>query len=194
MYAKGIENRERLLDAAEALLAERELKSISLKEIAERAGVSTSSAYHFYRNADEVWMALASRFAVVLEDAVTREHRPRDKKSWKALWGACIDRAVEIYEAHPAYRKLILGGQASPEIKLADRNHDVMIGVLFGQLIADHCDFEPFPGSERVFFVAVEIVDLVLSLSVIREGVITTAMVAEAKRASGSYLESYLGS
>lgn len=193
MYAKGIENRERLLDSAEALLAHRELKSISLKEISEVAGVSTSSAYHFYRNADEVWAALAGRFATALEAAVSKPPGLKNRATWRMLWDACIDRAVDIYEAHPAYLKLILGGQAPAEIKLADRDHDALIGKRFAELIAEHVNFEPFPQCERVFFIAVEIVDLVLSLSVMREGAITEEMVAEAKRASGAYLESYLG-
>ena len=192
MYARGIERRERLLDTAEDLLSQRDLRSISLKEIAEAAGVSTSSAYHFYGSAEEVWAELAHRFGRLLEEAITRPHPARHRKNWQSLWEACIDRAVRIYQEHPAYQKLILGGQAPPAIKLADRDHDAQLGDLLVKTFIEHFGFQPFPGCERIFFIAVEIVDLILSLSVIREGTISGEMAAEAKLASRAYLAEYL--
>ena len=49
-------------------------------------------------------------------------------------------------------------------------------GTLLVQQFEAHFGFTPFPNCERTFFISVEIVDLVLSLSVIRDGSISKGM------------------
>ena len=108
------------------------------------------------------------------------------------MWRTAIDRAVALYEEKPAYARLIIGGQAPSEIKLSDRENDERIGELFVEIIGRKFEFQDFPERNRVFFIAVEIVDLVLSLSMIRLGRISKNMADEAKRASIAYLRTYL--
>jgi hypothetical protein len=99
---------------------------------------------------------------------------------------------VGIYKAQPAYAQLIIGSKAPPEIKLADRDSDAAIGKLFEEIISQHFEYSPFPNHDEVFFHAVEIVDLFLSLSVIKYGEITEAMMAEAEIAAIAYLREYM--
>ena len=192
MYAKGITRREALIDTAAELLESHSVDDISLKLIADTAGIAVGSAYHFYPNSNEVFAALARRFGQELAAAVAGPFSDDESVSWQAMWRTAIDRAVALYEEKPAYARLIIGGQAPSEIKLSDRENDERIGELFVEIIGRKFEFQDFPDRNRVFFIAVEIVDLVLSLSMIRLGHVSKNMADEAKRASIAYLRTYL--
>lgn len=191
-YVKGMKRREVLLESAADLLGERALDQISLKDIAEHAGVPIGSAYHFFANAQAVYTELAGRFMAQISELIARPYKGRAARSWQSLFDTAIERAAALYAENPAYRQLIIGGKAPPEIKLADRANDERIGELMIEIISRHFAFPDFPQSSDVFFYATEIVDLMFSLSVIRNGEITQEMVDEAKKAAGAYLSRYL--
>ena len=192
MYARGKARRKKMLSVAADMLEERDVGDISLKEIAERSGVSVGSAYHFFANATEVFVALAEQFMEALRETVAAPYGGTTTESWQALFSTAVDRAVEVYTACPAYQDLILGGKAPPEIKLADRENDKLIGRSMIDVISRHFFLQEFPNREAVFFNATEIVDLMLTLSVGRDGAISTDMVEEAKIAAIAYLRHYL--
>ncbi|MGI9289497.1 MAG: TetR family transcriptional regulator [Pseudomonadales bacterium] len=180
------------MQAAAALLEENALDQISLKDIAKYAGIPVGSAYHFYSNATDVFTALAQRFMVTLNDAIGAPFSGSAIGSWQSLFAEAIDRAVKIYNENPAYRQLIIGAKAPPEIKLADRANDERVGELFEEVLSRYFEFPHFPNHKDVFFYATEAVDLMLSLSVIRYGAITEEMVSEAKKMGTAYLRTYM--
>ena len=192
MYAKGITRREVLVDTAARLLETHSVNDISLKLIADTAGIAVGSAYHFYPNSTEVFAELARRFGEELAALVAAPFDNDEARSWQSMWCTDIDRAIELYKRKPAYAKLIIGAQAPSEIKLSDRENDEQIGELFIEIISRKFEFQDFPGRSKIFFIAVEIVDLILSLSMIRYGRISKDMADEAKRASIAYLRTYL--
>jgi len=191
-YSKGTARREELLSAASQLLAEYTLDRISLKMIAERANIPVGSAYHFYSNAHEVFIALAQKFMATLNHTLQQPYTARSTQSWQALFAEAVSRAAEIYRNNPAYTQLIIGSKAPPEIKLADRDNDAKVGQLFEKTLSLYFHPITFPSHTDIFFFAVEIVDLMFSLSVIRHGEITKKMEQEAVRASIAYLREYL--
>ena len=192
VYAKGAARRETLLSAAANLLRTRDLADLSLKDIAEHAGVPVGSAYHFFDNALDVFAALAQRFMAALFDVIAKPYSGTATTSWQHLFDAAVDRAAKLYQDNPAYRQLIISGKAPVEIKLADRVNDERVGQLMIDVINRHFQIEDFPNSRDAFFFATEIVDMMFTLSVIRHGVITPAMRAEAKKAGRAYLLQYL--
>src|SRR3954447_21150970 len=50
-----------ILDAAEALLAERSFRELSVDDLMARTGMTRSSFYHYFRSLDEVAIALMRR-------------------------------------------------------------------------------------------------------------------------------------
>lgn len=190
--ARGAARRERLIDAAHAMLNEHPLESLSLAQIAQTAGIPTSSAYHFFGNVQGVFSALAERFGRELIEALTAPYTGAATDSWMALYAEAIDRAVALYRASPAYRQLILGPYTPPAIKLSDRDNDLELGVRFLRVIDQHFVLPEIPGLAEKVFYSIEIVDLLLSLSCIRGGKIQPQMVREAKEAGTAYLERYL--
>ena len=193
-YAKGAERRKKLIAAASTLLDNHPLDRVSLKDIAAEAGIPVGSAYHFYTNASDVYVDLAQQFAQTLSEAISLPYTGECTGSWQGLFREAIRRAVKIYQQQPAYAQLIIGGKAPPEIKLADRDSDAQIGRLFEDIISQHFTYAPFPSHDEVFFYAVEIVDLFLSLSVMKFGEITDRMVIEAETAALAYLREYMPS
>lgn len=191
-YTKGLERRKQLLEAAGELLKQRPLDEISLKDIASQANFPVGSAYHFYSNANDVFTELAQQFAQLIRDAIGEPYSGECTKSWQGLFCEAARRGVSIYREHPAYAQLIIGSKAPAEIKLADRVNDAVIGRLFESIISRHFHYSPFPNHDEVFFHAVEIVDLFLSLSIVKYGEIAELMVVEAERAAIAYLREYM--
>jgi AcrR family transcriptional regulator len=60
---RGLRRVEEILDAAEAVIAEVGVEGASTNAIAERAGASMGSLYHFFASKDAIIEALARRFA-----------------------------------------------------------------------------------------------------------------------------------
>jgi AcrR family transcriptional regulator len=63
--------RESLLQAAQALLAERGAQGLSLRDVAKAAGVSHAAPYHHFAGLDQLLAAVAQRGFVSLGDAMT---------------------------------------------------------------------------------------------------------------------------
>ena len=115
-------------------------------------------------------------------------------RCWEDVIERLIDRAVRYYKENPAARRLLIDGKTPSEIKLADRVHDRALGSLLETAVARHFVLPDFPERSDVFYYAVEIVDVLLQLSVIRYGRITRAMVRHVKIAGVAYLREFLSS
>ena len=192
VQGRGEARREQLLDAAIALLGESELENISLADIAKRAGIPVGSTYHFYPNINAVYAGLTLRFFEELDGVLAAPYSGPSTVSWQSIIETAIDRAASLYQSRPDYRQLILGGKAPAEIKLADRINDETIGKNVIDLIERHFVLPQFPRRNDVFLIAVEMADLLFTLSQVRHGEITPEMCVEAKRAVIGYLRSYL--
>src|SRR5436190_852106 len=59
-----------ILDAAEALLAERSYREVSVDELMQRTGMTRSTFYHYFRGLDELAVALLKRVQSEMIDAV----------------------------------------------------------------------------------------------------------------------------
>jgi AcrR family transcriptional regulator len=193
LHARGIERRKRLLESARRLLDARELDEITLGDVADDAGVPKGSAYFFYADIEDLYASLQ---AVLHEELLEVLGKPIRKqiRRWQDVIVALNARGMEYYTHNRVARQLQIGPRTSPELKLRDRQSDVAIGKLFEQQIDEFFVLPEIADRSRIFFRAVEIADLMFSLSVMESGTITPAMCAEADRAGIAYLESYLSS
>jgi len=189
--SRGVLRRARLLDAAWSLLADHDLGALSLVDVAARARVPVGSAYHYYEDIREVYEALAARVAAQLLERHEAPLRSRPRR-WANVVEELIDRGVAYFTAQPAAARLLIGPQTPPLLKFRDRERDRVLAQVFAAQIDAHFELPRFPGRPAVFFRALEIADLMLSLAMVEHGRITAAMTAEAKRACIAYLGSYL--
>jgi len=101
---RGQKRVEEILDAAEALIAEIGVDATTTNAIAERAGASVGSLYHFFPSKEAIVQALAHRFALLsgggvhaaMSDAAVR--LPLDKLFERIVMGQ-----AEMMERHPAF-------------------------------------------------------------------------------------------
>lgn len=193
LHARGIARRKKLLESARTLLATRELNEITLSDVAMHAKVPKGSAYFFYADIEDLYASLQ---AVQHEELIEVLKKPirRQIRHWQDVIVALNARGMQYYIANRAAQQLQIGPQTSPDLKLRDRQSDVRLGKLYEQHLGEFFTLPDLPDRSRIFFRAVEIADLMFSLSVLENGVITPEMCAEADRAAIAYLESYLTS
>ena len=101
-------------------------------------------------------------------------------------------RGMNYYAEHPASMKLQVGTKTPPDLKLHDRKSDVAPGTIYEQQIDVFFALPEMANRSTIFFRAIEIADLMFSLSVLEHGRITNDMEEEAKRAMCAYLECYI--
>lgn len=190
LRVRGLARRERLLSAARALLDEREMDEISLGDVAARAGVPKGSAYHFYDDIKDLYTAL---LALTEEEILKTQVLPITEavREWPDVIRILLRRAVEFYNSNRPARQLQIGPKTHPELKLHNRRSDLAVGDICQQQLSAFFELPQLPQASQVMFRAVEIADLMFSLSVLESGRITPEMAAEAERAVIAYLGTY---
>jgi AcrR family transcriptional regulator len=187
----GIARRKRLLQAARTLLESRELDEISLGDVAAAAKVPKGSAYHFYADIRDLYVNLQGELEAELLTGMRAPVR-RKVSDWHELVDVLTARGAAYYAKSPAARQLQIGPKTPPELKLRDRQHDVALGKIFENHFDVWFELPAVPDRSIVFFRALEIADLMFSLSVLEHGHITREMQAEASRAMCAYLGLYI--
>lgn len=189
---RGEERRRQLIDAADELLRDREIDEISLDDVARRAKIPLTSAYHFYRDLHALLAALALRYG---EEFVRLLQRPLPAEKisrWEDVLSLMVARAVRYYRANPGARKLLIDGKVPADIKLADRVHDRQLGTLLEETLAEHFELPDFPERQLACYHVVEIADLMMQLSMIESRRITPEMLRHAHLACVGYLRAFL--
>lgn len=115
-------DRDATLDAAEELAVERGVKAVTIRAVAERAGISNGAIYHAFGSrgglVGRAWVRAAQRFLALQKQVVDAETEPV-----RAIIAAADAPAV-FSEQYPSSARLILGipreeliGDAPPEVQ-----------------------------------------------------------------------------
>lgn len=102
---RGERRVEEILDAAEAVIAEVGVETATTNAIAERAGASVGSLYHFFPNKDAIVRALAGRFEGMMEQLKARSLALETAAVAPVpqMVHGIVDPYVAFLEQHPAY-------------------------------------------------------------------------------------------
>jgi AcrR family transcriptional regulator len=191
-HERGDIRRQKLIDSAIELLSTRDIDEVSFVDIARHAKLPTASAYHFYRNKNDLLAALVAYYHKEVNEFVLREYDAKTINTWPDIIDQIIDRGAEYFKGKDVPRKLFYRGKAPPKIKLLDRTGDKEIGTNIEEVLSRHFVLPDIPDKQRVFFIVVEIIDTIFTLSVTEHSFITEAYVEETKRATKGYLKTYL--
>ena len=118
--ARGRERRDAILDAAATIISEAGLDAVSMHAAARRAGASTGSIYHFFRDRDQLLAALADRHSHQLKETFETNFN-RDDAEWAVLKvEEVVERlfgwAIRYFGSHPdALATLHLQDLARPD-------------------------------------------------------------------------------
>ena len=189
---KGIERRNQILSTIRGLLRGGAINDIALGDVAKSANIPASSIYHFYASVDEILVDLIEEFRKDVLMFMEERGQQFETDSWQALVDWLVETTKDFYVEHHEYQQLILSGQAKANIKLVDRDSDDLIAKLIVAAFNERFDLPRLPNFEQTSYIALEIVDLIFSLSVQKYGEIRKEYVEEAKLASKSYLRAYL--
>jgi AcrR family transcriptional regulator len=189
--APGIARRKRLLEAARGLLGTRDLDEISLADVARAARIPKSSAYHYYGDIMDLYVQLIAVLGEEMLEDVSRPVRTGARGSWSDIVAALVRRGAHYFGHHRAARQLLISPKTPPALKLHDRQSDRRIAKLFEEQIESRFILPARKARTVIFFRAVEIADLMFSLSMLEHGAITASMTDEAVRAVVGYLRAH---
>lgn len=189
--APGIARRKRLLAAARALLSHRDLDEISLADVARAARIPKGSAYHYYGDILDLYVQLIGVLGEEMLEDVRRPIRGKAPRAWTDIVAALVRRGARYFDTHRAARQLLLSSKTPPALKLRDRQSDKRIARLFEEQIDRKFMLPARTGRTAIFFRAVEIADLMFSLSMLEHGAITMNMTHEAISAVTGYLRAH---
>jgi AcrR family transcriptional regulator len=191
MSRPGLAARQALLDAAHELLRHKRKSQITLSEVSKRANVSRGSTYFFYKDIEALYASLLRSLEQRLFE-VLRAPLHQQVKTWQEIFEILLQRAVAYMRKDIVICELAIGAHATPSLKAMDREADLLIADTFASQIERVFELPALAKRSRVFFHAVEIGDLMFSLSMLEHGEITKEYAQEATRAAVAYLELYL--
>jgi AcrR family transcriptional regulator len=186
--APGIARRKLLLDTARLLLAHLDLDQITLADVAHAARIPKGSAYHYYGDIMDLYVQLLGVLGEEMLEDVRRPLRGKPPAAWTDVVAALVRRGARYFDRHRDARQLLISPKTPPQLKLRDRQSDRRIAGLFEAQIERLFALPARPDRTGIFFRAVEIADLMFSLSMLEHGSITPAMTEEAVRAVTGYL------
>ena len=108
------ERRRELLDAGASLFTERAYEEISMRDIAQAAGVSKPLLYHYFRSKTDLFKAAVAEAAAELQTAI----EPNDDDPPLEQLARILDRYLAWIETHAsAWSKLMQSAAALPEAR-----------------------------------------------------------------------------
>ncbi len=109
---RGVRSRERVLDAAERIMAEHGFEAATLARVVEEAGIPMSSVYHYFGSKDGILLAVmergADRFFADLPDLSHRPGRPAQHLA------RVVSAATRTLGRHPNFLRLLIAFAAQP--------------------------------------------------------------------------------
>ena len=121
--ARSRERLQRVLDAADRVVAEEGAEALTTTRVAEAAGVSVGSIYQYLPDKAAIVEALAKRHLDDFTELMQRfvaEARSHPERLDDPV-GAMVDTFAQRYREQPGYRALWFGRELTEELRAADR-------------------------------------------------------------------------
>lgn len=129
---RGIETKKKIIEAAEALFAEKGYHKTNAMEIAARAGVATGSFYGYFNNKKEVLIEMIRTFYAAATEKVTNSYHVQERdnvtdnyREGKELVRHMITALYEAHTINPSlHREFIAMVMLDREIEAISREED----------------------------------------------------------------------
>ncbi len=193
-----------ILAAADAILAAEGVEALTVRRIAERAGVPVGSLYQFFPGKGSVVDAVARAYIAEFDAAVDGlvssaagggagggdGDGDGDGGLWADPVGRIIDEFVALYRSHPGYVALWSGRHLSPELARADEANNQLIAAGVRRVLATRAGVADGPALELAVRVAVRAADALLQYAFALSPAGDEAVLAELKKLLRLYLAS----
>lgn len=188
---RGIARFEHLLDATEALLAERPDEEISLALVASTADVPLPSIYHFFPNKDAILVALAQRYHAALAEMARQDMNP-PPRTWQEIIRRRQKGGVVFLNNHPSALRLFMGAGVSAQVRTLDLQGNASLSALRATEFRRWFDCSAIIDLEARLAVSIGLMDGIWALSWSQHNQITDTYLEESIRASIAYLRCFL--
>jgi TetR/AcrR family transcriptional regulator len=101
---RRLDTRDRALQVAQALFAERGYRGTSLRDISTRIGIKAPSLLHHFSSKDELYLAVLERIFVRLNQAAQALMAGRE--SYQARIRIGIERSIDFIARHPDFARI----------------------------------------------------------------------------------------
>jgi AcrR family transcriptional regulator len=121
VQARSRERLQRVLDAAERVLADESANALTTTRIAEVAAIPVASVYRFFPDKEAVVEALALRYWAEFADGVESLAHTMERKPLADPVAAIVDALAENFRTKPGFRALWFGGLRTERLRDATR-------------------------------------------------------------------------
>ena len=183
---------EMLLDATDALLADKETTEVGLYDIAAAAKVPPASVYHLFPTKEAAFVALAERYLIGLSAHITRPLQVGELRRWRDLVTTELHRAIEYYNNNKVMSKLFFGANVVPDVRLLDvRNVEAVSASIYDRMNAMF-EMPYLHDADTKFAALIGIYDGIWMTSYARHGLITPEFARETELAGLASCETFL--
>ena len=183
---------EMLLDAADALLSDRETTEVGLYDIAGAAKVPPASVYHLFPTKEAAFAALAERYLVGLSKHIMKPVHRGELRRWQDFVALEIHRAIEYYNDNRVMSKLFFGANVIPDVRILDvKNVAAASASTYGR-INRLFEMPYLYDADTKFAALIGIYDGIWMTSYSRHGRITPDFARETELAGIAYCATFL--
>lgn len=192
---------DEVLSVAEQLLYEMPLDDITPTVIAERAGVTRTSLYHFFPSKFDIFNELAKRYYHEIEQLVVEYFDPCHDTDYREAWSGLSGVYRKYFNRNPAAAILLLGHKDAKQTFVIDEHSQLELATNIGNLMAKKTTLRqrlkddianPDQGGSDIFEVVINMMTSLFSLGMRKEGKISENTQNKAEKASLAYLDSTL--
>jgi AcrR family transcriptional regulator len=193
MQRRSVERVQRMLDAAQQLVAENGYDALTTTLIAERADVSIGSLYQFFPDKQAVVRAVALRNLERFSERLGEMVNGQQFDDWWDVVSAVIDEYVAMHHEVPGFRTIRFGDVADLHLLDPERDNDTVVADRFVELIQSLVDVEPSTDVRLDMVIAVKIADSLTRFAFERDPAGDPAVLEETKRVVRGHLSRKLG-
>ncbi|MEV0264601.1 TetR/AcrR family transcriptional regulator [Streptomyces sp. NPDC050617] len=188
---RGVERRRAIVDAAEALLAERGYEAATLKAIGERAGIPIASVYHYFSDRHQVDAEILRRHVDELGKvftAVLHSSAPTPRTLREAV-DALVDPVLAHFRRHPSCTELWFAGRHDMLVELVRAFDEEQARRAWEYLVERNLVAADTP--RLVLLLAFEVGNRFLDVAFRRSPAGDDAVIDEARGCLAAYLGTY---
>lgn len=179
---------QRLLEAADHVLATEGYGALTVRRLAEEADVPIGTIYQFFADKAAVVDALARRYIAEFDTMIEMLVADAESRQWDDVVDTVFDAAVDIYRSHPGYLALWIGRHLSPELQQADDANNAAIAAGLRRILVAQHGLADTDELARACQVAVHSSDALLQLAFRVDPHGDETILAEARRLQRLYL------
>jgi AcrR family transcriptional regulator len=191
--ARSQERVSQILDVAEQMFITEGYNATTTNAIATRAKVPIGSLYQFFPDKAAILQALALRYAEQLHQRFL-EIDPADLENLplSAYVDWMIDATDRFFTDHPGYHAIFMQVQGTmPELEEIEAAADAQLIEDFATSLSQRYTDLDSADYEAIAFVLVKAIGTLLWLSLSQEPTLRQRLLAETKRLTLSYLQTY---